>query len=309
MNEQAWCPDGFDGYRSLFPATPSLEPLPDAGPTDVFSSLWDELAATSTEALRARFEPLARHTTVVFVRGYLGGFMPGNLAAPARAARGMGFDAWLAPVRGGATVEENVGHLARSLQQRRGRDKLVFCGHSKGGIESLLLLSGNKDIAARCAGVILSQTPRGPSRVLECLLDREHDETLARPYRRLAVAVQRRGLRLIGGARGGRQLTAPRILELTRDLLSPQPPWPVLQTASWSSRPTTWLDSFHERLGEIRPGCAHDGQFYLEDLLWPELPHVLLPHLDHAQPVVGGYGFPHARYWLIVLLMLMEGSF
>ena len=73
------------------------------------------------------------------------------------------------------------------------------------------------------------------------------------------------------------------------------------ETASWSSQPTAWLDSFHERLGEIGPGRAHDGQFFLDDLIWPGLPHVLLPDVDHAQPAVGGHGFDPARYWLAVL--------
>ena len=82
--------------------------------------------------------------------------------------------------------------------------------------------------------------------------------------------------------------------------------YPVWQTASWSSQPTTWLDSFHERLGEIRPGCAHDGQFFLEDLIWPGLPHVLLSHVDHAQPAMGGFGFDHVRYWKVVLTLFCE---
>lgn len=68
-----------------------------------------------------------------------------------------------------------------------------------------------------------------------------------------------------------------------------------------------WLDSFHERLGEIRPGVAHDGQFYLDDLVWPGLPHVLLPHLDHAQPVMDGFGFDSRRYWLALVLLALGG--
>ena len=57
---------------------------------------------------------------------------------------------------------------------------------------------------------------------------------------------------------------------------------------------------------EIAPLRAHDGQFLLEDLIWPGLPHVLLPEVDHAQPVLGGAGFDAARYWMTLLAVLLE---
>jgi hypothetical protein len=79
----------------------------------------------------------------------------------------------------------------------------------------------------------------------------------------------------------------------------------VLQTASWSATPTTWLDSFHQRLGEIAPGVAHDGQFFLHELVWPALPNVLLPRVDHAQPAMGGHGFDHARYWAAMISLIL----
>ncbi|MDP2345493.1 MAG: hypothetical protein Q8O67_31400 [Deltaproteobacteria bacterium] len=278
--------------------------------TNAFASLWHEVAGLSDAQLAARFGAFAASTSVVFVRGYLGGFMPGNLREPARAAARCGFDARVAPLSTRGTVDDNVDGLAACVAEqlaRSDRERFILCGHSKGGLESLALVQRRPALAARCAGVILSQTPRGSSRVLECLLDSRHDETLCSGGRRISVGVQRRGLRAIGGARGGRELIAPHIGALTRSLLEPKPSVPVLQTASWSSQPTTWLDSFHERLREIRPGCAHDGQFFLEDLIWPGLPHVLVPHLDHAQPVMGGHGFRHDRYWLVMLLMLAEG--
>jgi len=68
--------------------------------------------------------------------------------------------------------------------------------------------------------------------------------------------------------------------------------------ASWSSAPTAWLDAQHTRMHEIRPRCAHDGLFFLEDLVWPTAEQILLPRIDHSQPTVGGGGFDHARFWL-----------
>ena len=162
-------------------------------------------------------------------------------------------------------------------------------------------------LGARVVGVILSQTPRGPSGVLESLLLQAHEGSLSGRRRWLEEWTQRIGLHAIGAAGGGRELTASTIGAVIAGLPTPQVP--VWQTASWSSQPTTWLDSFHERLGEVRPGCAHDGQFFLEDLLWPGIPHVLLAHVDHAQPVMGGFGFDEVRYWKAVLVCFMRDAY
>jgi hypothetical protein len=157
----------------------------------------------------------------------------------------------------------------------------------------------------RTRGVVRSQTPRGASAVLESLLLRRHQNSLSGARRRWAERMQRMSLRVINAVRSGAELTGNSISEVIAKLAT-APALPLLQMASFSSRPTTWLDSFHQRLGEVRPGCAHDGQFYVEDLIWPGLPHVLLPHVDHAQPVMGGSGFDSARYWLATLLLFLD---
>lgn len=293
--EAPWAPDGFLGYRERWPDTPAFV-LPDLRVTERFAEVW---RADDPGPLRA----VAKHTTIAFVRGYLGNYMPGNLVGPARSLSALGFDAFVVGNRAGARAEENVASIASQLRGRS-RDRLLVCGHSKGGLEGLLVLRHNPDLAAKCVGVALSQTPRGPSAVLESLLLRAHQGSLSGPWRRAAEHAQRAGLHAIGAVEGGLQLTEGRVLDLVRAVEPALASHVVLQTASWSSRPTTWLDSFHERLGEVRPGCAHDGQFYLEDLVWPGLPHVLLPHLDHAQPAVGGFGFDEARYWRAVVSMV-----
>jgi len=296
-----WRPEGFATYRERFPATPALT-LPDMGPTAAFIERWHALASDPIAELRALIARKEVDYTVVLVRGYLGNCMRGNLVSVCRALRLAGIDAFIAKTRAGATVTDNARILAPQVAAwiAGGGRRLVFAGHSKGGLEALQVLADRPELAARTDAVILSQTPRGPSPVLESVLLGMHAESLS-GQRRRAEWMQRLGLRLLSARSGGLELTGQRLLPLLARLDAAARPFRVVQTASWSSLPTTWLDSFHERLGEIRPGVAHDGQFYLEDLLWPGLEHVLLPHLDHAQPVMDGFGFDPARYWVTML--------
>jgi pimeloyl-ACP methyl ester carboxylesterase len=297
----AWTPAGFERYRELYPRTGVLHPRPDPSSTARFAEAWHRGADDNEARLRAH----AARTSVVFVRGYLGHYMPRNLSAPCAALRRIGFDAFIARNRSGGTVDANVDSLAQHLRRRGTRERIVFCGHSRGGLECLTLLARQPDIASRCGGVALSQTPHGPSFVIESVLHGRHRDAGYSLRRRAAETAQRAGLMLLGARAAGHELTSGVWPALVRAVDGVRWPFRVLQTASWSSQPTAWLDSFHGRLGEIGPGRAHDGQFFLEDLVWPDLPHVLLPHLDHAQPAVGGHGFDHTRYWLSLLTMVM----
>jgi len=301
---QHWSPEGFECYRELYPRTPPLVPQPDTVWSGRFVTAWHEGIEAVGRALRAH----AGRTTVVFVRGYLGHYMPGNLSAPCSTLRRLGFDAFIARNRAGGNVAGNVAALARQLRERPTRERLVFCGHSRGGLECLALLAEDASIARRCNGVGLSQTPHGPSFVMESILQGRHRGPSFSRRRRAAETAQHALLTLIGARSGGRELTSPVWPALVARVDRIRWPFPVLQTASWSSQPTAWLDSFHERLAEIGPGRAHDGQFFLDDLIWPGLPHVLLPHVDHAQPAVGGRGFDPVRYWLAVLSVLLGMS-
>lgn len=293
-----WTPGDFDEFRERWPRTPDFE-RPDLGTTDRFEALWGEGEA----ALDARLATAVGGARVVFVRGFLGNLMPGNLVAPVEALRALGIDAVLAPTHTTDTIGANADRLRAAVG---GDAPLLLVGHSKGGLECLTLADRNPEVAARVRGVILSQTPRGPSAVLESLLDRSHEESLG-TKRWIEEWSQRLGLYAVRAQRGGRELTSG-LSAVIAGIDAIDRDYPVWQTASWSSRPTTWLDSFHERLGEIRPGCAHDGQFFVEDLIWPGLPHVLLAHVDHAQPAMGGFGFDHVRYWKVVLTLFCEGS-
>jgi hypothetical protein len=220
----------------------------------------------------------------------------------------MGFDAFITRNRPGGTVDGNVTILAAHLKRGATRPRLLFCGHSRGGVECLTLLARSPSLARRCAGVALSQTPHGPSFVMESVLDGRHRGGAFPARRRASEAMQHAALAILGARPGGRELTSAVWPSIVRRIAGTQWPFPVVQTASWSTVPTAWLDSFHERLKEIGPGRAHDGQFFLDDLIWPGLPHVLLPRVDHAQPAVGGYGFDPARYWLAMLSLLLDPS-
>jgi len=293
-----WTPGDFEDYRERWPATPAFQ-RPDPAVTERFSALW----TADEETLDGRLSAAVGDVRVVFVRGFLGNLMPGNLVAPTRALTALGISAGIAPTSTSATVETNVETLARHVD---GPEALVLCGHSKGGLESLRLCDLHADVRDRVVGVVLSQTPRGPSAVLESLLDRAHEDSLS-TRRWVEEWTQRLGIYAVGAHAGGGQLTSA-LAGLISEIDGIERDYPVWQTASWSSQPTTWLDSFHERLGEIRPGCAHDGQFFLEDLVWPDLPHILLPHIDHAQPAMGGFGFDHVRYWKVVLTLFCEAA-
>jgi hypothetical protein len=302
MAAELWSPSGFERYRGLYPATRPLRPEPDRTATGRFVRTWEASASGPPPGLRDR----AAASTVVFVRGYLGHHMPGNLVAARDAARRIGFDSFIARNRAGGEVAANAAALGRELRSRRCRERLVFCAHSRAGVECLLLLSRDAELARRCDGVALSQTPHGPSLVMESLLLRRHRDRAFGRGRRLAEALQRFALGALGARPGGYELTSDVWPRRVAAVDGRAWPFPVLQTASWSVRPTAWLDSFHSRLAEIAPGQAHDGQFLLHDLIWPGLPHVLLPELDHAQPVLGGAGFDSARYWLALLAMLLD---
>lgn len=297
----AWAPEQFDRYLELYPGSPPLARSVQRGSTEAFIAAWRNEPAMA-QALRSR----AARTTIVFVRGYLGHYLPGNLQAARAAVRRLGFDAVIARNQAGGDLEGNVAAIARQLRRRPTRERLVFCAHSRGGLECLLLLDRDEALQARCDGVALSQTPHGPALVMESILLGRHRETRYGPYRRTAEMLQRAALVALRATRGGYELTSEVWPSRVAAVDQKTWPYPVLQTATWSARPTAWLDSFHGRLAEIAPGRAHDGQFLLEDLIWPRLPHVLLPEVDHAQPVLGGQGFDAARYWLALLTVLLE---
>ena len=297
-----WSPEGFDRYRELFPVTPLISVDDDLDKSEVFRSKW----TIGVEAATSNIEKLTSDTSIVFIRGYLGNYMPGNLIQPVRTLKQLGFDSFILQNKSGDNVSNNVAMLADQLAKRETKKRLLFCGHSKGGMECLWLLAKHETVASRCIGVALSQTPSGASMVMESILHKRHRECRYSSYRHVSETAQGMMLSLLNARPGGYDLTSDIWPRLVDGVANREWSFPVLQTASWSIQPTAWLDSFHTRLGEIFPGRAHDGQFYLDDLIWPRFAHVLLPEIDHAQPAMGGSGFDCSRYWLTLLSVLTD---
>lgn len=302
--KEPWKPEGFDQYLSHFPSTPDLKLPASQNITDQFCDIWN----LGLKSLEKRLDGLNKNVTIVFVRGYLGRYLLKSLKEPAHLLRRLGYDSIIMKQTAGGSCKDNVQMMYQQLKHRQNREHFIFCAHSRGGLECLSLLTEHKDIRNKTNALIMSQTAYGSSSVLESILHGEHQKTNYSWYRSLSEKMQRVMLSAIRARVGGEELTSRVWPKLIKTVEKQQFNFPVIQTVSWSVQPTLWLDSFHERLNEIRPACAHDGQFFLNDLIWPNINHVLLPHLDHAQPVVGGFNFNHKHYWLTLIKMIMQDT-
>lgn len=282
-----WSPIGFDLYREFFPATPAL----DAAAHDISAEFAREWAAAETPA------PAPADFTCVLVRGLFGNWIPRHLAAPLQRLRQAGLRALIADGSAIGTIDDNASALRADLKARVPAGRLLFLCHSKGGLDTLAMLAAAPELRARTAGLVLCQTPRAGCVVLESVLLDAHRAS-ADTTQRVTETVARAAIVLSGARAACLELTSPRVQRLVDGFGEFAAQLPLLSVASWSSRPTAWLDSQHARLGAIRPDCAHDGLFYLEDLIWPWGRQVRLPRLDHAQMCVGGDDFDHGRFWL-----------
>lgn len=261
--------------------------------TATFIAAWGALGAPAEPAPR-----LEADVTYVFVRGLFGRFIPGHLAAPLRALRDAGGRAFIARSRAAGTIAVNARMLAADILRRApGHGRLVFLCHSKGGLDLLEALRHTPDLRRRAAAVVLCQSPRDGCAVLESVLLRDHRDSLRAFGQRASEAAARATIVASGSRPGCLELTGAALAARIDDLDRVAGSLPTLAVASWSVEPSAWLDSQHARLGAIRPRCAHDGLFFLEDLVWPSARTVLLPRIDHSQPCVGGLGFPHTRFW------------
>lgn len=294
-----WRPTAFGAYRDHFPATPAPPLHEDV--SAAFEAWWNAEDRRDA-ALRRRLSG----ALVVLGRGFLGHWMPGNFLGVRSKFRRLGIRCEIAPNRTGGGIEENAARIGTWLDRVAPTEPLLLIGHSKAGLELLQLLATRPDLARRTVGLLTVQTTRGASCVLDSVLAGRHAETLTNARRRAGERVMARSLSLIGAAGGGRALTTGRIEPVIERLDAYRPPCPVLQVATWSVRPSSFLDSFHTRLAEIRPGVAHDGQFHLDQLVWPGRRHVLLAHIDHDQPAMGGLGFDAARAMTSLVPTLLE---
>lgn len=289
----AWMPHGFADYRRFYPATPPIARGARGDATASFIAAWDALMTAPDRA-----PPIAADVTFVFVRGLFGRFIPGHFAAPLRALREAGGHAFVARSRAAGTIAGNARMLAADVRRRApGSGRLIFLCHSKGGLDLLEALRQAPDLKRRAAAVVLCQSPRDGCAVLESVLLRDHRDSLHGFGERASEAAARVAIVASGSRPGCLELTGAALAAHIDDFDRVAGCLPTLAVASWSVQPSAWLDSQHARLLAIRPHCAHDGLFFLQDLVWPTARTVLLPRIDHSQPCVGGLGFPHARFW------------
>src|SRR5579862_3565463 len=298
----AWDPCGFEEYRRAFPRSPDLASGRDH--TEHFVCAWREMRQNNGAPGELRTQ--AAGLKVVFVRGLFGRWIPQHFTAPLRLLQSNGVDCMIAKSNASGTVETNAGLIERDLGARVCDDRrLIFLCHSKGGLDILAMLEASAALRLRTQAIVLCQTPRGGCAFLESVLDRAHQDSttqLDRVKERIADAA----LGALRAKPACAQLTSPAIQDRLTGLESAARDIPTIAVASWSRKPTAWLDSQHGRLGRIRPGCAHDGLFYTEDLIWPASRQVLLPCIDHSQPAVGGHGFDHGRFWLTLTHMALQ---
>ena len=272
-----WTPTGFERYREHFPAT-EWDPVPPAlDRHEAFETAWADRRASP------------RTLAVVLTPGLFAEWLPGCFRATERHLATLERRCLRTPV---ATRHDSPTQ-ARRLGTRvsawlRADERFVWCTHSKGGLDALLALERDAELRARCAALVLVQLPVGFSWVVEDI--RAPD----RPWtdRLLASASRSRWF-----SSGVDEISRARPRSLARWSVDVHPRVPTLQAVSWSVSPTHRMDTWHARLARLRPGHAHDGQFFLADQRLDGIPLVGLPALDHAQPVLGGGGLDAGRLW------------
>lgn len=288
----------------MFPLSSDLTRGSDGAPTDRFIATWRKGLEHNGALAGSRAQGAG--LTAVFVRGLFGRWIPRHFTAPYQLLQRHGVDCIIARSHASGTIETNAALIERDLLRRIRPDRrLIFLCHSKGGLDTLALLRNSPRLLDRTQAVVLCQTPRAGCAILEGVLNAEHRDCSTRIDR-----LEERTANVVIGALGARPACAQLTGRVIRDRLNEfdltMTKVRTICVASWSREPTALLDSQHERLGRIRPGCAHDGLFYTEDLLWPGSHQVLLPCIDHSQPSVGGNGFQHDEFWMALTCMALD---
>lgn len=276
---------GFDDYLRFYPATPwqAAADAPDL--SDAFLRQWHLASDTAART----------DIAVVLTPGLFAEWLPGCFrAARDRFTRG-GHRVLRTRVKSGRSVFEQADILSKELTQwLRDGESFIWCGHSKGGLELHRALHINEALRARCVGAVTVQPPVGLSHVLAHFSSNR------------ATLSQRLTLQILGTpllASGVHEISRERDPGLTRWLETFCPGVPAINVVSWSVEPTSWVDSWHRTLSEVRPGIAHDGQFLMHEQRLPATPTIALPRIDHAQPVLGGNGFDAGRFWQTLVQM------
>lgn len=294
MKRAEWTPVGFDDWRRFYPSTPFPVPEASLDLTPRFIECWTRNTASL---------PVA--TTIVLIAGLYSEWLPGCHRAARRTLRAAGYRVLTVPVRSARGVFDQGVHIARFLRACLPvSGEFIALTHSKGGIDMLAALTGDPALSARCAGIALVQPPVGPSAVVDAIFS----EFVSKSGPALPVPKMDRVARRLLGSRwtasGTRDISSRRDPRVSAMLDEIPGDLHLMHAVSWSVTAATRFDSHHARLNGFRPGCAHDGQFYLEHQVLADQPQICLPHLDHGQPVIGGLGFDPGRFWLALADLL-----
>ncbi|MFM0649539.1 hypothetical protein PQR14_34920 [Paraburkholderia bryophila] len=294
MKRVAWTPAGFDDWRTFYPTTPFRRPEVGLDLTSRFIEGWTRNAAR-----------LPATTTVVLIAGLYSEWLPGCHRAARRTLRAAGYRVLPVPVRSARDVFDQGAHIAAFLRARLpASGDFVALAHSKGGIDTLAALTGDPALRARCAGIALVQPPVGPSAIVDAILGDPVDKSGPVPPAPVTERIARRLLNSRLAAGGTRDISSRRDPRVGAMLAAIPDDLHLVHAVSWSITTATRFDSHHARLNGFRPGCAHDGQFYLEHQVLPGHLQICLPRLDHGQPVIGGLGFDAGRFWLALADLL-----
>lgn len=288
-----WTPDGFDEWQRHFPNTEFASPPKHLDRTQHFLASW-----------QTRTLGTPRSTLVVLIAGLFSEWLPRCFLDCTEALRNAGYEVLRIPVRSSRGVIAQGAKIGEALNTylKPGR-RFVVLAHSKGGIDTLAGLVDNCDLLSACDGVALVQPPVGPSSIVDSLLGCGQRQPCARyPLDGLRRAL----IKTPWSAAGARDISSVRDPRVAGVLNNLPATLHCLHAISWSAIRRSCFDTHHERLNASRPGCAHDGQFYLESQLLEGLPFVGVPQLDHGQPMLGGGGFDPARFWLALMDVLHE---
>jgi hypothetical protein len=269
-----WRPTPFGAFAAHYPETQWRAP----GALErgaAFAACWHAHAGPA----------LPRELAVVLTPGLFAEWLPTCFRGARRGFAADGHRVLQTPACTARGVRQQAAALAARLHAwLRPDERFLWCAHSKGGLDALFALDADENLRGRCAAIVLVQPPIGRSWLV--------DAWLAAPSGPRGALLRTRWFR-----DGVRDISSERDREVRDWLATHTPRVPALHAVSWSVRATSWVDSYHRELNRLRPGHAHDGQFYLADQLMPRWPVVGLAGIDHAQPVLGGAGLDTARLW------------
>ncbi len=294
MTYQLWHPTQLTDIEKYYPNT-TLD-------CTVYNDAFEEY----TDAFeKKQLDPRIKQFKIIIVRGFLSALMPGYMSKPIKYLRNLGLHVVMAPIRSGGSVLTNASLLVNYLPCDQ--NYMLLC-HSKGGLDLLSALKLFPGAPCfRCLkGIAFSQTTTGASAVMNELSGFIPLQSSTLCYR-FKNKVMMTGIKSSFHGPAAYDLTTPGIEKNRQIYREANLSCPLVSVASWSIKPSSWVDSYHQRLNHFNPGVAHDGQFYLTDQLWADKGvQLVLGGIDHAQPGMGELGFDPGLFWEALLQMLIN---